>query len=215
MRKARALAVFLLSLASWLPGAHSQTFTPSDRIFDNVSLYWGRGVDLNLQEIPGAIFSGDWNEEPSYFWGLGVGKTLNTLGGSFQAARDTPFADIKHGYEVIYLQHRGRQTNSELSAAYLLRTPDLELSALRVNFAAGAGLSHAFGTPTYEDGPVNDPSRRYRTQFLMLFEFEWGLASVPALTLVTRIHHRSGIFGVIAPRRVGSNFSVVGLRYRF
>jgi hypothetical protein len=32
---------------------------------------------------------------------------------------------------------------------------------------------------------------------------------------VTRIHHRSGVYGLIAPSGVGSNFVVAGLRYKF
>ena len=116
---------------------------------------------------------------------------------------------------MVLLQHRGRQDNVELGAAYMLRTPDLALAQLRVNVGGGLGLSHAFGTPSYEDGPKSDPAKRYHTQLLVLLEAEWSLASLPDWSLVTRIHHRSGAYGLIAPRFVGSNFVVAGVRYRF
>jgi hypothetical protein len=215
MRKAWVPAILSLTLGSLLPAAQAQEIKKSDRLFDSVSLYAGQGVDLNLRQVPRAIFSGDWREESSYFWGASLGKTVDTLGGSIDFLRDTPLQNFSHGYEAILLKHHGRQHNAELAGAYLLRTPNLEVGPLRVNFAGGAGLSHAFGTPSYEDGPADDPSRRYRTQFLALFEFEWGWDSLPNLSIVTRIHHRSGVYGVIAPRHVGSNFMVAGLRYRF
>lgn len=213
MRKHRA-SVFL-SFAFALSFSSAQAETDPNALFDSVSLYNGQGVDLNLREVPGAILTGDWNRESSYFTGVGLGKKRGTLGDSIDALRSTPFAAVSHGYEVIWLQHRGLQGNAELAAAYLLRTPDLELGPLGVNFATGIGLSHAFGTPTYEDGPRGNPSRRYRTQFLALYELEWRYLPAPKLSLVTRIHHRSGIYGFVAPRHVGSNFASVGLRYRF
>jgi hypothetical protein len=76
-------------------------------------------------------------------------------------------------------------------------------------------LSYAFGTPVYEDGPKNEPDRHYRLQMLALFEVEWRLRDVENVSLVTRIHHRSGVYGLIAPRHVGSNFLAAGLRFQF
>lgn len=215
MRKAWVFASLPFSAILLSQGAQAQDLKKSDRWFDIGTVYVGQGVDLNLRQVPEAIFTGDWRGESSYFAGGSLGKTVNTLGGSIGALQGSWIENVQHGYEVILLKHWGRQHNAELAGAYLLRTPNLELSSLRVNFAAGAGLSHAFGRPSYEDGPADDPDRRYRTQFLALFEFEWGWESAPNLSLVTRIHHRSGVYGVIAPRRVGSNFVVAGVRYRF
>jgi hypothetical protein len=202
---------FLL-LAAACGGAAAQASTG---VFDSVSVYTAQGVDLNLREVPGALFGRGWNRESSYFTGLGAGKTVGTLGGSIGALRSTFVENVQHGYELVLLQHRGKQDNVELGAAYMLRSPNLEVAQLRVNAAGGLGLSHSFGTPSYEDGPKADPARRYRTQMLILLEAEWSLASLPDWSLVTRVHHRSGAYGLIAPRQVGSNFIVAGLRYRF
>lgn len=202
---------FLL-LAAACGGAAAQASTG---VFDSVTGYTAQGVDLNLREVPGAIFGQGWNRESSYFTGLGAGKTVGTLGGSISWLRSTWFENVQHGYELVLVQHRGLQSNAEFGAAYMLRSPNLQVAQLRVNAAGGLGLSHAFGTPSYEDGPKDDPSRRYRTQMLILLEAEWSLASLPAWSFVTRIHHRSGAYGLIAPRQVGSNFIVAGLRYRF
>jgi hypothetical protein len=183
--------------------------------FDSVSLYGGQGADLNLREYPGAILHWDFNSESTYFVGGGLGKTQGTLGHAFRVLRGTPLENVQHGYELVVLKHHGLQDQWEFGAAYQLRTPNLEVGGLRVNASAGVGFSHAFGRPTYEDGPAADPTARYRTQLLVLLEAEWGLVSAPHWSLITRIHHRSGAYGAVAPRFVGSNFSVIGVRYRF
>jgi hypothetical protein len=206
----------LLLLAAATGTAAAQTASePSGHLFDSVGLYAGQGVDLNLRELPGAVVQGELKRESSYFVGLGLGKVLGTLGGGVAALRGTLVENVRHGYEVVFVQHHGLQDTFELGAAYLLRSPDLALGHLRVNVAGGPGLSHAFGTPSYEDGPADDPSRRYPTQLLILVEAEWSWDSLPQMALVTRVHHRSGAYGTIAPSGVGSNFVATGLRYRF
>jgi hypothetical protein len=202
----------LLLLAAACGSANAQASTG---VFDSVSGYTAQGVDLNLREVPGALFGEGWNRESTYFTGVGLGKTVGTLGGGIDMLRSTFIENVQHGYELVLLQHRGKQTVTELGAAYMLRSPNLEVAQLRVNVGGGLGLSHTFGTPSYEDGPKDDPSKRYRTQLLILLEAEWSLASLPDWSLVTRLHHRSGAYGLIAPRQVGSNFIVAGLRYRF
>eukprot|EP01030_Chromulinospumella_sphaerica_P001531 gene1531-1502_t len=77
-------------------------------------------------------------------------------------------AELIQGFELLMLKHHGLQNNAELGAAYLLRTPDLQMGPLGVNLAAGTGLSYALGNPTYEDGPRDDLER-------LCLRFELGL----------------------------------------
>ncbi len=188
---------------------------PLGGIFDSVGVFAGQGVDHNKREMPKRILQGTLEWESSYFTAIGLGKVFGTLGESIGFLDGRFGGGIRHGYEVVGVQHRGMQSNAELGAAYKLITPDLNLGPLAVNFGFGVGLSYAFGTPTYEDGPRNDPERRYRRQLLALYDLEWRLRSVDNLALVTRLHHRSGVYGFIAPRHVGSNFLAVGMRYGF
>lgn len=116
---------------------------------------------------------------------------------------------------MVLVQHRGLQGNAEIGAAYMLRTSDLQMGALGVNFGAGVGLSYALGNPSYEDGSTLDPGRRYRLQLLALFELEWRMRGFEDISVVTRVHHRSGVYGLIAPQGVGSNFLALGVRYKF
>ena len=187
----------------------------ADRIFDSVSVYAGHGVNNNLKELPGRIATGRLDWDNSYFTALGLGKVRGTLGQSFASLQSTPLASIRHGYEMVLVQHRGLQDNAELGAACMLRTPDLQMGALGVNFGAGAGLSYALGNPSYEDGSKLDPGRRYRLLLLALFELEWRMRGFDNLSLITRVHHRSGVYGLIAPQHVGSNFLALGVRYKF
>jgi hypothetical protein len=202
-----------LLLASTLS---TQAAPPAEsRLFDAVTVYGGQGVDHNLRNIPEAIASNNIVWDKSYFVGVGLGKTGPKLGQSFGQFQGMALAELRQDYELLLLKHHGLQHNTELGAAYLLRSPDLQMGPVGVNLAAGSGLSYAMGTPSYEDGPKDDPNRRYPLQLLILLELEWRLRHVDALSLTTRIHHRSGVYGLIAPPLVGSNFLTVGLRYRF
>jgi len=187
---------------------------PAQALFDSVAVFAAQGADHNLKELPGRIVAGDIAWEKSYFNALGFRKTGEAVGHSWEMLRGTPLAAILQGYELVLVQHHGMQDNAEVGAAYTLRTPDLELGAAGVNFATGVGLSYALGTPSYEDGPLNDPARRYRLQLLLLFDLEWKLRGYGDWSLVTRVHHRSGVYGLIAPSHVGSNFLALGIRYK-
>jgi hypothetical protein len=207
-----ALLVFVIGLNAGL--VRAETFS-ADGTFDSVSVYAGKGADHNLRELPGRILTSDLDWDKTYFAALGFGKVRGTLGQSIESFRGTPIESIRHGYETVLVKHFGMQSNGEMGAAYMLKTPDLQLGRLGVNFGAGAGLSYALGYPGYEDGPDNDPARRYRLQLLALFELEWRMIGFENLSVITRVHHRSGVYGLIAPRHVGSNFLAVGVRHKF
>ena len=85
---------------------------------------------------------------------------------------------------------------------------DAATPALKAAAWTGVGVSRALKHASYDK-----PSGECRTLVLALFEAEWRSASSPALAVVTRIHHRSGVYGLVAPRGVGSNFATLGVRY--
>ena len=59
------------------------------------------------------------------------------------------------------------------------------------------------------------PRATYRLQFHIAIEAELMQEAVPGWSLVGRIHHRSGAYGVLSPERTGSNFLGLGLRRSF
>jgi hypothetical protein len=181
---------------------------------DGITLYTAQGSNRNLREIPEAILTAKPRWEKAYFSALAFNRDLGTLG-SYAFAQGNFLASLRQGYELLYVKHHGLSNNSELGAAYSLGTPDLWLGPFGVNFSAGLGLSQALGTPAYDDTPSGEPDKHYKTQLLVLLSTEWQLRGLPNLSLIARVHHRSGAYGLIAPRNVGSNFLAAGIRYKF
>jgi hypothetical protein len=206
----------LIALVAGPNPASAQAEMPAaDAMLDSVSAYAGQGVNHSLINLAGRIAGGrvDWRE--TFFTALGAGKELGTLGQRFYRIQGTPFASARHGYEVTLIQHRGLQSNVELGVAGMLRTPDLHLWALSVNFGIGAGLSYALGNPRAESRTLEDAGKQYRAQILGLVDVEWRIRGMADVSLITRVHHRSGMYGLVAPKGAGSNFLALGVRYRF
>jgi hypothetical protein len=182
---------------------------------DSFTLYMGRGSDTDLIKLPGRLLSGKPRFEDAQFIGVGYQYGLQTpdfLGAAFGLVNiDKPASAL----EIVAVKHRGLQTNSELAVAYHLDFGGVALGPLRLKPGISWGLSQAFGTPAYEDGPEGDPKRRYKLQSHLGLELALTPTAPSPWSVIAKVHHRSGIYGAIAPRRVGSNFLAVGLRYSY
>jgi hypothetical protein len=207
---ARCVAAAAIAMAA-SGAACAQGWGPPDQIM----VYGGQGVDHNLTQLPGAILRDRIRWEDAHFAGIAVDREAGSLGDAWSPLKGTWAGGVRYGYEALLIKHWGRQHNGEVGAALTLRTPALQFWRIGVDAMVGGGLSYAMGRPSYEDGPDNDPTKRYRLQFMAIFEVEWRLAGLDRWSLVTRAQHRSGIYGIIAPRHVGSNFLAAGVRYRF
>lgn len=208
------VAVLALALAL-AAGAAAAQGNSLELPHQEATLYFGRGTDSNLRQLPSQIFQGDLPWERTYFTGVGfawVQRPPELVG---MALRPLGWERATTGVELVLNKHRGLQDVWELGVLALLRSPFAELGALRARIGAGIGFSYAFGTPTYEDGSEDEPNRRWRFQNYNAFEMELGMAQWPRTSLVARVHHRSGLYGLIAPKRVGSNFIAVGVRHVF
>jgi len=113
----------------------------------------------------------------------------------------------------------GLQHDYETDLALLLRSPQLPLFAgLSVNFAAGEGMSYAFTLPEYEgivaaEGTGTAGPRRFLDY--MAYEAELSAEQLKNWHVLFNVHHRSGIWGVIAPHRTGANYVGGGIRADF
>jgi hypothetical protein len=111
-------------------------------------------------------------------------------------------------------RHLKGQHHWEFNALFIarwLRFPWNE--TLRTSFAVGEGLSLATRTPAFEQqfhGERTNPLLNY-----LMFEFAFALPELPRWSLVTRIHHRSGIYGTFNGVHGASNALGLGLRYHF
>lgn len=179
------------------------------------TVYAGRGADSNLVDIIPKAIKGELDMDDTWIYALGYYHPLTTPT-LLRSIFDLLFIpNSRTGIEGVIGKHHGLQDNWEANVAWQLRFAGWGLGPLAVRPGVGLGFSYALGTPTYEDGPKNNEEKRYRFQNFNTYELEWSVPDVSRLALVTRIHHRSGMYGLIAPRRVGSNFLTVGLRYSF
>jgi hypothetical protein len=119
--------------------------------------------------------------------------------------------------DTSLLQHFDGQDNIEASAALMARTGQIRPGlGLGFNLAAGAGLSYAFGTTAFEIGRDGVQGQdTYRLQLHLVFEVEAMQADLPGWSVLARLHHRSGAYGLVSPQRTGSNFLGFGLRRSF
>jgi hypothetical protein len=85
---------------------------------------------------------------------------------------------------------------------------------LDTSFASGAGLSYATETPKVEEELRGDGQTAQLLVYLML-ELELALPDSQHWSLVSRIHHRSGAFGLFSGVTGASNAWGLGIKHRF
>lgn len=203
----------MILAALWL-AAGAAVAAPSPPA-QEVTIYLGQGADTNLPDLPGKALSGKLHFDKTWFMGAGIAYPDVPAGWIRTALGWAGLEDSTSAKEFVLVKHSGLQRHVEWGALYLLRTPFAELGPVRLRAGAGLGLSYAWGTPSYEDGPYDDPQRRYKLQNFDAYELQTGVSAWPHLAFVGRVHHRSGAYGLIAPRNVGSNFLTVSLRYDY
>ncbi len=139
--------------------------------------------------------------ESSYIYVLAGGKTIYRL---------NDFLTIDA--EGLIGQHSGKQTNQEFGIALILRSRIDISENINIGIAAGDGLSYASTTPRIE---TDNSETTARLLNLLLTEFALGMKKQKT-DIFLRIHHRSGIFGLVSGvEKGGSNFLALGVRYYF
>jgi hypothetical protein len=164
----------------------------------SLMIYQGFGTSTDLGQT--LVF--DIKTEDSYFTGLVANRKM------FRFWQYFTFE-----LEGQVLKHYGKQEHWEYDGLFLIRLhPFLLSSSLNVEFAVGWGLSYATHTPVIEDEQQDVTSQLLN---YLAFEIAFTLPEYREWSLVTRIHHRSGIFGLFDGASGGSNFLALGLRYHF
>lgn len=214
---ASSLNISLLALVVWLSLAAFPAILLAAEAEHppQLTAYFGQGADANLVDLFPKALQGELEMENTRLYALGYFQLFTTPGLLQKAFDFLLIPNTRTGFETVVGKHQGLQHNWETDVAWQLRFAPLRLGPLDIHPSVGLGFSYALGRPTYEDGPENNPEKRYRLQNFNIYELEWSLPAASRLALVTRIHHRSGMYGIIAPRRVGSNFLTLGLRYSF
>ena len=182
-----------------------------------LSIYKGQGMDLNLLQIPGSLLTNDVPWEPSFFVGVNYNHLLTVWDWNGHGVLPFLFHRMRFEGEGQLSKHWGLQHNYESHGAVLFRTRTFNpFASFGFSFAMGTGLSYAFGEPTYEDGPGGvKGGPHYRLQNYIVAEIVWAWLGLPDFAVVSRVHHRSGVYGLVAPQGVGSNFLAHGIRWYF
>ena len=179
---------------------------------DTLNIYTAQEVDTNLLELPSMILSGDIAFEDSYLEACAYNYTLK----SFKFDNGS---SVVLGLEGMLVKHRGLQNNFETNLVFMVRYRELfwKNDFFNMDIAYADGLSYALSTPTNEK-PVytkDNPSGYYQLQNLIIIDSEFYTPYIDYIHLFFRLHHRSGVYGLVAPPKVGSNYLGVGLKYIF
>ena len=175
------------------------------------TLYVSRWINSDLAELPTNAIGGKLSFRDTSFAGVGITKVIVPGFDVTLPILNHTFANNSIELEGQALHHFGQEHHVEGAASILWRTGNVSLlSGASMNFGFGIGGSYAFAKPKVEGVGFVRP-RRYLNYLVV--ETELSHRDLPWTHLVLRVHHRSGIFGLIAPKHSGSNYIGVGLRF--
>ncbi|WP_051560379.1 hypothetical protein [Marinobacterium jannaschii] len=126
---------------------------------------------------------------------------------------DDPYESIDLEWEAQLAKHTEGQSHWEANGLIIGRwLPFPWDNTLDTSFAVGAGLSYASELPEFEQ--VNHPNANQLLAYLLV-ELEFTVPQQQDWSLVFRVHHRSGAYGLFSDVEGASNALGIGLKYRF
>ncbi len=182
----------------------------------HITAYQAIWMESNLVDVIPKTLSADLTFKGSRFSSLSVMKKLH----QFEPLK-IPFTGLVIDHILLELEgqlvkHSGKQDNFESTFAFIFRTSNQVIfNWMQVNFGIGDGFSVAHSRPDFEKGPNGKHEDQVYLQNHIIIELEFSHPKQPSWSLVSRIHHRSGIYGLISPQKTGSNFLAIGLRKAF
>lgn len=164
-----------------------------------LSIYGGVMTDNSIDDFSDRFWGLDF--EDSYLVALALARRFGTYKElvSFEVEGQV----VKHFQEQDHWEF-----NALITARWEVFPWDRYLDT---SFALGTGPSYATGIPEIE---VERSGASEHVQVYMLVEFEFVLPSLPNAAFITRIHHRSNAFGLVADEGT-SNVLALGLKFKF
>lgn len=164
----------------------------------HVGVYGGKVTDNTIQQL----IEGDVDIVDSKFLVVTLGKRLTTY---------RELIDVEAEGQAG--KHWGIQDHYEFNAVIFLRwLPFPWDKYLDTSFAVGEGFSYATQKPEVE---IRNDGKTAKFLNYLGFELDFALPGAPSYSLFTRLHHRSGIFGLIDGVHGGSNALGVGIKHSF
>ncbi|MDA0221697.1 MAG: hypothetical protein O3B22_19350 [Proteobacteria bacterium] len=166
-----------------------------------VAVFGGEGTELNLSDTLQKLF--DFQ---------GSSDRLLAVSGTRELAwfRD----DLSIEAEAMYGYHYGREVYHEVAATLYARWHAFPWNEYLVtSFAVGVGPSYTTIYPELE--LQDDPDNRSRLLNQFNLELTVAMPHYPTTSLLVRLQHRSGFFGMLGGVGDASNFLTIGLRQDF
>jgi hypothetical protein len=160
------------------------------------------GAVQETRDLGGAIVSPNFDKEYS-FAALGVSRKVYSL---------TKHIDLE--VEGLALKHMGKQYHEEFALLLVARWLTFPWNRyIETTFAIGEGLSYNTEKATFEERLHGEKTSNLVNG--MTFEWTFDVPYYPGWSLVWRLHHRSGVYGLYDGVHGASNAMGIGLKYRF
>lgn len=162
-------------------------------------VFVGTGLRSNLADILPHALKGQWVLESDRLVGV-MWRPAATRWDAW---------GLQQGLEWGAYKHSGLSQVAEWTGAWRLASTWATVGNLQLGAAAGLGLSVTSGFPAYDGAGVADKSQLHRTLFYFAPEVtvapQGGGQGAPGWQASLRVHHRCGVYGLVAPSKVGSN----------
>lgn len=176
-----------------------------------VSSGWADEHLYALNLYGGWVTSNNWEE---FFYNANNIKLKDSYLIGLALTRRIGMYQDKASFEIEgqIVKHFNFQTHWELNALAAARWEKFWWDdVLDTSVAFGLGPSYATNEPEIE---LENDANTARFLVYWMLELAIGLPDYPRVALITRIHHRSDAFGLVADGG-GSNALVFGLKWRF
>ena len=127
-----------------------------------------------------------------------------------------PFVSDIEGVMNITYQDESNQNVIEFNPYMMFRWSNLPWNkTIRTTFGLGGGFSYATPIPDFEKDPKDVNGHYNNLMHFIAVEATFALLQHKDWQLVYRLHHRSGVFGLLGADNVGNTAVEIGLRHYF
>lgn len=164
-----------------------------------LSIYGGRMTDNSIDDFADSFYGIDF--EDSYLLTLALARRIAT------------YSDLaSFEIEVQVVKHFEQQSHWEFNTLVTARWEAFFWDKyLDTSLAIGVGPSYATEVPKIE---VQRSGESAHFLVYMQVELEFVLPAYSNIAVITRIHHRSNAFGIVADSGTSNSFAL-GLKFRF
>lgn len=171
-----------------------------------VAVYGGTYVENSMERIlltdPEPPWTWDYRDD--HILALTLSRQVATLGRGF-----TVEAEVGLGKRF------GRQSETEVWGAAYLRYRGFPWDRFLVtSVAVSTGLNYASDISDVERNRARDDTGDRLMHFFSP-EITFALPEAPDREILFRLHHRSGVFGLVSDAWGGVQYGSIGIRYRF